>query len=345
MATRLPCIRSQASIASLRTGLGAGFFYVMIDKTVLFWTNARYTCSTISFIATSMQSLHRHKKKAFAVAGLLTAFVGAASFVIHPWGEVGQAAETRSVTLPFHYAFSSDTITPEKHPLEKSSSPYWWVNSGAYMYLKGGEGMTVQGELPTLDPRRVSYGTFDPIETDGGYHPQNVFRLILRTTWQDSRQEMRVKLNKYNLSDSPERTASNGVLLFSRYIDGNNLYYAGLRVDGSAIIKKKYGGKYFTMAEVRGVLPGAKYDRSANPNLLPLGTWIGLRVDTANKDDGKVSLMLYADIGMKGEWTLVASVVDDGVTYGGPALTESGHTGLRTDFMDAVFDDYRLSLP
>jgi len=289
-----------------------------------------------------MHPLHRHKKTLFAVAAGIAAVGAGASFIIHPWGEIGRAAETQAVVLPFHYAFKNDGVTPERHPMEKSSSPYWWVNSGAYMYLKNGEGMTVQGELPALDPRRISYAKEDPIETDGGYHPQNIFRLIFRTSWGNIRQEMYVRANAYNLSASPERAASNGMLLFSRYSDAGDLYYAGVRVDGAAIIKKKIGGTYHTMREVRGYFPGAAYDRTTNPNLLPIGTWIGLRTETVDLPGGSVSLKLFTDVGRTGAWKLAAEAIDDGVTYGGPALTQPGRTGLRTDFMDASFDDYRL---
>jgi hypothetical protein len=59
-------------------------------------------------------------------------------------------------------------------------------------------------------------------------------------------------------SNSIHRMASNGVLLFNHYLDGDNLYYVGIRVDGSAIVKKKKDGVYYTM-ESKRVFPG-KYD-------------------------------------------------------------------------------------
>jgi len=40
-----------------------------------------------------------------------------------------------------------------------------------------------------------------------------------------------------------------------------------------------------------------------------------------------------------GNWKLAAESVDDGM--GGPIL-ESGHGGIRTDFMDVEFRDYDI---
>src|SRR5690606_26403964 len=121
--------------------------------------------------------------------------------------------------------------------------------------------------------------------------------------------------------------------------DGDNLYYAGLRVDGHAVIKKKAGGAYVTLAEAP-VFEGA-YDRAANPNLLPAGRWMGIRAETRGGADGKVLLSLYADTDASGRWQLVAQAVDDG-TAGGPPHRDPGLPGVRTDFMDVTFDDYLL---
>jgi hypothetical protein len=130
--------------------------------------------------------------------------------------------------------------------------------------------------------------------------------------------------------------------MMARYVDGYNLYYAGLRVDGYAVIKKKIGGRYFTLAYKPVFTESGKYDRDKNPNLLPLGTSIGLKAEARNIGDSSVSLKLYADIGRKGNWTLVAEAIDDGRSYGGSAHTGAAYAGIRTDFMDVEFDDYLI---
>lgn len=264
--------------------------------------------------------------------------LSAAGSMIAP---AAHAAETRAITLPFHYAYSRDGVTEEAGSMSRSTSPYFWLNSGGYLYLKDGTGKSVHGPLPKDDTWRLRFAAGNAYDTDGGYYPQNLFRLYTRTKWQDVTQEAQYKINKYNLSKSTNRAEFNGLLLMSRLVDGNNLYYAGLRVDGNAVIKKKIGGKYYTMA-MKPVITTSKYDRTTNPNLLPEGTWIGLRTVVKNISSTALRVSLYADIGNTGTWKLVAEAVDDGKVYGGKAFTSAGYGGMRTDFMDVEFDNYRL---
>ncbi len=250
-------------------------------------------------------------------------------------GEAGSA-------LPFRYDFGSEGRLEETSDPESSTSPYWWLNSGAYFTLWNGVGSTVQGELLADDAWRKLYAFNTPGETDDGKHPQNIFRLLAKAGWQDASQQVWIRINRYNLSRDVHRSESNGLLLFSRYQDENNLYYAGVRVDGNAVIKKKIGGTYYTLA-LRQVFPG-EYDRASHPNLLPTGSWIGLRVETQNIDGTRVRIRLYADVGRTGTWEPIAEAVDDGLNAGGPAFTQAGRGGIRTDFMDADFDDYAADI-
>ncbi len=247
--------------------------------------------------------------------------------------------EAAAPVLPFQYDFSANGRLQEAETADKSSSPYWWLNSGAYFTLWNGYGSTVQNELMASDKWRKLYAYTDPGETEHGTRPQNIFRLLTKAAWTDVAQEAVLRVNRYNASTDPHRGESNGVLLFSRYQDGDTLYYAGLRVDGNAVIKKKQHGTYYTLA-LEKVFSGT-YDRTDRPNLLPNGAWIGLRLETKNLDDHRVALRLYADVGHTGSWTLVASAIDDGKAYGGAALTEPGHGGIRSDFMDIDIDSYR----
>lgn len=250
------------------------------------------------------------------------------------------AIEAKMVSSPYFYNFNSAGTLIESGSDITSSSAYWWLNSGAKMIIKDGHGMTVQGELLATDPWRVLYNKNNPTDTDNGYHPQNIFRLLTRSKWQNMRQEAFFKINKDNLSSSSNRNASNGLLFFNRYLNSQSLYYTGVRVDGSAVIKKKLNGTYYTLAQVKGIYPGT-YDRNSSPDLLPKNKWIGLRSEVTNESGGKVRIKLYLDKGWTGSWQLVAEAVDDGAKYG-KAITDSGYAGVRTDFVDAEFENYRL---
>lgn len=250
------------------------------------------------------------------------------------------AAGSATVPSPYLYNFDQSGTLVEAGSLDSSSSPYWWLNSGAYMVFKEdsrgfGRGFTNFGELPSNNYWRELYNRNNPVDTDNGYHPQNIFRLTTRSQWQDARQEAYFVIRENNLSESPNRNASNGLLLFNRYQDGDNLYYTGVRVDGSAVIKKKQNGQYTTLAQVKGIYPGS-YNNSDNPNLLPKDKWIGLRSEVVNQSNGSVSIKLYLDKGWSGNWELVAETVDRK-----NPITKQGYGGIRTDFMDVMFENYR----
>ena len=242
------------------------------------------------------------------------------------------------ISATFQYFFNSTGTLQEASSPEKSTSPYWWLNSGAYLYLNNGTGKTVHGELPMLNKWRLMYALSNPTDTDGGYHPQNGFRLITLSKWQDAREEAYFRITKTNASPSTNRNASNGLLLFHRYENGNNLYYTGLRVDGSVVVKKKKNGAYYTLG-YKKIYPGV-YDRVKNPNLLPQGTWIGIRSEVKTQSDGTVVIRVFTDHGRTGTWNLTLETTDNGQSYGGSALVAQGHAGIRTDFMDVEFDDY-----
>lgn len=257
-------------------------------------------------------------------------------------GAAACAATSASVIMPFRYPFSVDGRLEEIGVLENSSSPYWWVSSGAFLDLKDGLGRTNQGDLGLNSKWQLLYDKNNPVDSDLGLHPQNIFRMTTRSKWQDASHEIFYRIDRNQLSQSVSRNASNGLLQMTRYLDQNNLYYTGLRVDGYAVIKKKIGGRYYTMA-YKPVYKGQKYDRLLKPNLLPLNTWIGLKTVTKNLDASRVSIKFYADIGKTGAWTLLAEAIDDGVAYGGPALTAAGYSGLRTDFMDVSMDNFAVT--
>lgn len=233
--------------------------------------------------------------------------------------------------------FDDDGTIYEAARMSESNDKNWWVNSGAYFHRSGGIGMTVQGELADQDQWRLLYAESNPVDTDGGYHPQNLLRLVTRSKFKNFTQQVYFNIEQVNLSDSPNRNESNGVLFFHRYRDGNNLYYAGIRVDGHAVIKKKLNGQYSTLNSV-GIYPG-NYDRVFKPNLIPTRQWIGLRTVISDRSYGKVAIALYLKDDLLGpDWTKVLEVEDTG--FSGAPLLKEGYAGIRTDFMDIRFKDY-----
>ncbi|NUQ57302.1 MAG: peptidoglycan-binding protein [Candidatus Paceibacter sp.] len=244
------------------------------------------------------------------------------------------------VQSPFVDLFSANIVLAEEGSMSDSASASWWLNSGAYFYIKNGYSSTIQGPLPKDDPWRIYYEGDNTEDTDGGYYPQNIFRLVTRTKWQDLKQEVYYKITKHNLSASTNRNQSNGLLLFNRYQNGDNLYYTGIRVDGTSVIKKKKNGNYYTLAQEK-VFNGA-YDASSNPNLIPQNVWIGLRSEVSTSADGTVDIKLYMDNGKTGSWALIAQAKDNNTSYGGSAITAAGYGGIRTDFMDVQFSDYKI---
>ncbi len=238
-------------------------------------------------------------------------------------------------------SFVSDfSVIEESSSMSTSTNSKFWLNSGGRMTVSGDIAQTIQGDLGANDKWYVEYKRTNPGDTDSGIHPQNIFRLVTKTTWFDSTQEAYFRIDKLNNSSSPNRNASNGLLFFNRYKDGNNLYYAGIRVDGNLIVKKKINGNYYTVASKK-VIPGV-YNINTNPNLLPVNTWIGLKSEIFNSQDGKVTINVYTNFSGN-TWVKELSAIDDGINFGGQAFTTNGYSGVRTDFMDVSFKDYKIS--
>ncbi len=240
----------------------------------------------------------------------------------------------------FVYSFNVPGTITEASGAAGSASPYWFLSSGGRVLIEEGIGTTLQGKLPATDRFRLAYARRNPTDTDNGYRPQNLLRLHTKDAWSDARVELSFKIEQDNLSASPNRNASNGVLLMSRHQDQDTLYYAGLRVDGTAVIKKKYRGTYYTMAQA-AVFPGT-YHRDSAPSLLPKGEWFRLALHTETNTDGSVALRLYRQTDDGGPWTLLVAAADTGSLGNTPPITEAGSLGVRTDFMDVLFKDFRV---
>ncbi|HLD18088.1 MAG TPA: hypothetical protein VJB99_03385 [Patescibacteria group bacterium] len=240
----------------------------------------------------------------------------------------------------FRYTFKKEGILLASSSMIESPSRFWWLSSGGALILKNGKGMTLHGEQEKNSRLQKRSALFNSEHSDGGFHPQNIFRLVTRNAWKNFSQEIYVKIDRINLSDSLDRDASDGILLFNRYQDQETLYYAGVRVDGSAVIKKKNQGTYSTLDqrpffETNGQI----YDRIKNPNFLPTQRWVGLRSVVQTLEDGRVRLQLFMDRSAVGIWELAAEATDDG-SVGGPAIQDAGYAGLRLDYLDATMDNY-----
>jgi len=198
----------------------------------------------------------------------------------------------------------------------------------------------VEGELAYTDSFRLLYMASNSTDTDNGHHPQNIFRLVTRAKFKNFTQQVFFNIQKINLSASPNRNQSNGVLFFHRYQDGDNLYYVGIRVDGYAIVKKKRHGHYYELKSV-AVYPG-HYNRETLPNLLPINRWLGLRTVIADNANGNVEITMYLNDDQLGPgWIKTLQVEDTGANV--ERLLNEGHAGIRTDFMDVRFDNYQAT--
>lgn len=216
----------------------------------------------------------------------------------------------------------------------------FWVNSGGIFYLQDEIGHSIIGDLPQYSPWRFTYLATNPADTDNGFHPQNILRLITKEKTKNFSAQSYFLIANDNLSNSPNRNESNGIFLIGRYQDARNLYYAGIRVDGTAVIKKKANGVYKTLIQ-EPIFIGDEYDRNSNPSLLPKNKWFGLRMNIQNNErDGSVKIELYFDRESSGEWERVLSTEDQG--QGLAPLLSAGYNGIRSDFMDIEISEFKV---
>lgn len=237
-------------------------------------------------------------------------------------------------TASFSYTFDKNGILEESESPQKSTSPYWWLNSGGEMILFDGRGSTIIGDTPIYNKWRLLYQKTNPKDTDNGIHPQNIFRLITKQQWKNSTQSVQMRIKHIYESTSENRNESNGILLLGRYTDSDNLYYAGLRVDGSVAIKKKKNGIYTLLALQPFFTSSTPYNKKITPNLLPLHTWVNLKMQIKDVENG-VEIILFVKVASTEEWKEVLRAVDNT-----DPITEAGSSGIRSDFMDIEFDNF-----
>ncbi|RJQ36400.1 hypothetical protein C4552_03880 [Candidatus Parcubacteria bacterium] len=279
------------------------------------------------------QLIHSLRSKLWALGAALIALA-----VIIGAGE--RPMESLDVPPPALYEhFAEDRVIEETATPDESTDRYWWVNSGGAVTIAGGVAAGLMGDLGEESSWRTRYRASNPVDTDDGAHPQNLLRLLTRDRWRNERQIAYFRIRGEHHSQSPNRNASNGVGFYHRYQDSETLYYVGLRVDGQATIKKKINGTYYELASAP--IFAGRYDREQNPTLIPRDQWFGLIGEVQDQADGTVIIRMFFDRNRKGAWRLVAEAHDDG-RVGGSAITEPGRGGIRTDFLDVEFDEYRI---
>ena len=92
--------------------------------------------------------------------------------------QYASAAAAASVSSPFVYTFNSSGTLYETGSSAESSSPYFWLNSGAMLQIGSGIGKTQQGALPAANLWRLMYKTMNPLDSGEGYFPDNTLRIV-----------------------------------------------------------------------------------------------------------------------------------------------------------------------
>jgi hypothetical protein len=255
-----------------------------------------------------------------------------------------------SVLVPRGFKYNSAEVAsamsafnPRVYTLDETDSPdhsiddLWWLSSGGRVsFEEGGIIKTISGALSDHDMWSMLYNSKNAADTDGGSHPQNVFRLMTKSPWYNSMERVNVTIDKYYLSPSENRNGNNGIFLLSRYQDEKNWYGAGMTVDGRAVILKHHNDELAVLGEEK--VYGGNYIKESHPILLPRGKRLGLKSEIRTLDDSTVSFKLSIDPG-SGTFIQILDVVDDGLSHG-PAILNRGNSGIKTDFMDATFQDF-----
>ena len=247
-----------------------------------------------------------------------------------------QATETAIVSPPFVYDFSSPGLLEESLTMRDSTSPYFWLNGGAELIIEDGLGKTIQSDLPPNDPWRAIYAKKNPLDTEVGSKPQNVFRLITRSEWRNFSQVITFKIIKTNFSSSYNRDGYSGIFLLSQYKDESNYYYGGIRMDGQVVIKKKSNGVFYTLGAAQAFGSIIQFKRRNNMTLLPQDKQMRLKLETRELNQNSTELILSLEKD-NGSLVTLLGVVDRNPMHG------TAYAGIESDFMNVVLDDYAFS--
>lgn len=235
-------------------------------------------------------------------------------------------------------ALSSNYILYETGTPQESASNTFWLNSGAAVTQYGQTIQTLHGVLPWYNSWHLKYMLSTPTDTNYGNQPQNIFRLLQKVDMQNPDQSVYFRIDSFN-SPLALKHAPDGIFLMSHYIDGDNLFYVGIRMDGNAVIKKKEGGRYTTLA-ITPLFNSLSQERPSQFPYLPKDTWLGLRSTIEENTDGTVNITLSIDEEFDLEWKEVLSVTAAPLPNASKGKLMAG---LRSDFMDITFYRYTLN--
>lgn len=238
----------------------------------------------------------------------------------------------RAIVLPFTEKFFS-TVDETSDP-NNSNSYDWQLTSGGYYDLNKGVLRVNQVDLPSDHKWAKAYAT--NVDAEGGAHPENIARIISRQSdFQNFTLSSTFQINRVSLSDSPNRTGDKGLFHMVKYNSQDDLYYCGIRLDGDAVIKRKAGSVYSTLAQIKW-WPG-EYDKTTHPCLIPVGVTIGLKT-IVKSINGVTSLTFFVTEPGTTRYIPVLTVSDN---Y--PALSGPGKIGFRGDFLSWQLDDISIT--
>ena len=203
----------------------------------------------------------------------------------------------------------------ESYPKGKPSTALPWAGENFESYADGAliEASSAKSMRAHLD---VTSGSLYAKHV-GAYHrgwtTTYNFRVLAvglsggkRIRWTDQTASYRGYLWNWHSSAS----STNGLHLFARYQTENDLYVASLRYDGLVTLKKKHCGAYTTLAQKSFGTPALK-------------TWYTLELSAVG-----------TNLGLKINGVVVLTAQDSTFSW--------GTTGIRTDYADVYFDDWKL---
>ena len=233
------------------------------------------------------------------------------------FGLVGSSESSKS-----GYSGNGDIV--EESPAIENTHAIWWLQSGGYIENIDGVWRSIQGELSSHDKWRKIYLRKNPLDSDNGYRPQNILRLFSDQGFLAPEQDVSIHITRDNISESPNRNASSGIFLISKFLDQDNFYLAGITRDGTAVVKKKLNGKYIILAENKIM------------ETFPESMTISLKCSLHHAGSA-LTIRLYGKLDGGGDWQLLADAVDNS-PHGGKGLA-----GLRSDFFDTEFSEYQIT--
>lgn len=269
-------------------------------------------------------------------SSLLKTSIGIAGFFLTAMAAIGLVMSNQ----PAVFAETNGGLQ-EADQERLSDSNEWWLEAGGLVHITDTGFKTLHGPVADDNQMRLKYAEYSSRVSDNGYHPQNSFRLYNRNSAENKHQEMTATVDADNLYNRDNVQPWNGLSQVMRFQDSDDYYFAEIRMDGKAVIKRVHDGLFTTLAAEK-IFPG-EYDAMENHNLIPLNTPIHMTSDITTTDDGNVEITFTVDVENDGNVEGQLSVVDDGSRYANDPLTKSGKSGVYSDYMEMTVTDYSVN--